>query len=661
MHDGEAGMHMKSAKTWMGLLGVLMMVGAIVSEVWANTTTVDGIEWTYTVSNGEASLGGGYGRPAVPTSTTGSITIPSTLDGYRVTSIGDYAFYGCSGLTTVRIGNGVTGIGNDAFDSCSGLTSVTIPDSVTSIGDRAFSSCSGMTSVTIGNGVTSIGSWAFYSCSGLTSMTIPDSVTSIGNFAFEGCNNLLFDATSIPGVRLLNGWVVGYKPSLSGSVNLSGCRGIAGGAFSGSGLTSVTIPDSVTNIGYGAFSGCRDLTSIVVESNNPSFSSLGGVLFSGDKTTLVGFPGGRKGTYDVPDSVTRIGDYAFYGCSGLASVTIPDSVTRIGDYAFYGCSGLTSVTIPDSVTSIGTYAFYGCSGLTSVTIPDSVTSIGANAFEGCSGLASVTIGNGVTRIGDYAFYGCSGLTNISVAAGNPQYSSANGLLLNKDGTTVLMGVNGEVTIPDSVTSIGNSAFYVCSGLTSVTIGNGVTSIEGWAFCFCSGLTSVTIPDSVTNIGYGAFYGCRGMEVLYVPASWEGEAGWLDMLARAKLPEGCRIVYLNDNPEEATSTTPVPVTFAWLEEKAGAILEANGGNYEAAAGAMAANGRPVWACYVADLDPTDAGAELRMEWVDGAPVYGPVSGRRVYVLEGSEDLSDPEGWSSPTNARQRYFRVRVEVP
>ena len=569
MHDGEAGMHMKSAKTWMGLLGVLMMVGAIVSEVWANTTTVDGIEWTYTVSNGEASLGGGYGRPAVPTSTTGSITIPSTLDGYRVTSIGDYAFYGCSGLTTVRIGNGVTGIGNDAFDSCSGLTSVTIPDSVTSIGDRAFSSCSGMTSVTIGNGVTSIGSWAFYSCSGLTSMTIPDSVTSIGNFAFEGCNNLLFDATSIPGVRLLNGWVVGYKPSLSGSVNLSGCRGIAGGAFSGSGLTSVTIPDSVTNIGYGAFSGCRDLTSIVVESNNPSFSSLGGVLFSGDKTTLVGFPGGRKGTYDVPDSVTRIGDYAFYGCSGL--------------------------------------------------------------------------------------------TNISVAAGNPQYSSANGLLLNKDGTTVLMGVNGEVTIPDSVTSIGNSAFYVCSGLTSVTIGNGVTSIEGWAFCFCSGLTSVTIPDSVTNIGYGAFYGCRGMEVLYVPASWEGEAGWLDMLARAKLPEGCRIVYLNDNPEEATSTTPVPVTFAWLEEKAGAILEANGGNYEAAAGAMAANGRPVWACYVADLDPTDAGAELRMEWVDGAPVYGPVSGRRVYVLEGSEDLSDPEGWSSPTNARQRYFRVRVEVP
>ena len=195
--------------------------------------------------------------------------------------------------------------------------------------------------------------------------------------------------------------------------------------------------------------------------------------------------------------VTRIGGCAFYGCSGLTSITIPNSVTSIGDYAFNNCSKLTSVTIPNSVTSIGNYAFSDCYGLTSVTIPNSVTSIGSSAFAYCYRLTSVTIGNSVTSIGNYAFAGCSGLTSITIpnsvtSIGGSAFSGCKGLT--------------SVTIPNSVTSIGDDAFNGCSGLTSVTIGNSVTSIGDGAFRECSGLTSITIPNSVTSIGNRAFEG-----------------------------------------------------------------------------------------------------------------------------------------------------------
>ena len=187
----------------------------------------------------------------------------------------------------------------------------------------------------------------------------------------------------------------------------------------------------------------------------------------------------EKFTYEgVEYSVTTIGNFAFFRCSGLTSVTIPNSVTFIGDDAFFRCSGLTSVTIPNSVTSIGNSAFSRCNSLTSVTIPNSVTSIGNYAFQGCTGLTSVTIANSVTSIGESSFSQCSGLISV--------------------------------TIPNSVTCIGRSAFEGCSGLISVTIPNSVTTIENYAFQECTGLTSVTIPNSVTYISNYAFYGCTGL-------------------------------------------------------------------------------------------------------------------------------------------------------
>ena len=381
-------------------------------------------------------------------------SVKTVTIGNGVTSIGSYAFYECSKLTSVTIGNGVTSIGGRAFRGCTGLTSVTIPDSVTGIDDSAFYGCTGLTSITIPGSVTSIGEYAFSGCTGLTSVAIGNGVTMIGQSAFNGC-------TGLKGVYItdLAAWCnikFGDNPLFYAHTLY----------INGEKAENITIPDSVTSIGGRAFRGCTGLTSVTIGNGVKSIGDHAFSLCSGLTSVTI------------PDSVTSIGEYAFSGCTGLTSVTIPDSVTSIGYGAFEGCTGLTSITIPGSVTSIGYRAFYGCTGLTSVTIPDSVTSIGDSAFYDCTGLTSVTIPDSVTSIGQYSFYGCTGLTSV--------------------------------TIPDSVTSIGGSAFYGCTGLTSVTIPGSVTRIDHRAFYGCTGLTSVTIPDSVTSIGVCAFYDCTGL-------------------------------------------------------------------------------------------------------------------------------------------------------
>ena len=426
-----------------------------------------------------------------------------------VTTIGYAAFYECSSLTSVTIPDGVTTIGDYAFSWCSSLTSVTIPDGVTIIGDWVFSKCYSLTSVTIGDSVTTIGEYAFYDCDCLTSVTIPDSVTTIGNHAFQYCSSL----TSV---------TIGDSVTTIGIYAFYGC----------SSLTSVTIGDSVTTIEFGAFANCSSLREF-----NGKYASEDGRYLIIDGTLNSFAPAGLT-EYTIPNSVTTIGEYAFYYCDCLTSVTIPDSVTTIGWSAFDGCSSLTSVTIPDSVTSIGYRAFFDCWRLTNVTIGDSVTEIGDSAFSGCSiltefngkfasedgrcliivgtlnsfapaGLTEYTIPDSVTTIGDYAFSWCSSLTSVTIpdsvaTIGNSAFRWCESLT--------------SVTIPDGVTTIGGGAFENCSSLTSVTIPDSVTTIGAWAFYYCSSLTSVTIGDSVTTIGIYAFYGCSSLTSVYCKAT-----------------------------------------------------------------------------------------------------------------------------------------------
>ncbi len=349
--------------------------------------------------------------------------------------------------------------------------------SVTSIGDCAFRYCTSLKSITIPNSVMEIGSSAFSGCSSLTSITIPNSVTEIGVYAFKGCTS----------------------------------------------LTSITIPNSVTNIGDSTFWGCSSLTAIYVTVDNKNYTSVNGVLFNKDKTALICYPAGKTDkSYKITNSVTSIGNYAFNGCSSLTSVTIPNSVTEIGGSAFVDCASLKSITMPNSVTSIGDMAFYKCSSLTSITIPDSVTSIGSSAFSDCSKLRSITIPNSVTSIGAWAFNGCTGLTAINVAMENQNYVSPDGVLYNKDKTTIICYPAGKkgnnYKIPDGVTEIGSIAFSRCSSLTSVTIPNSVTSIGSGAFNGCTSLTRVTIPNSVTKIGWNAFSDCTSLTSITIPNS-----------------------------------------------------------------------------------------------------------------------------------------------
>lgn len=340
------------------LIAMLLIIfsSAIVSG--ASETKYTSGYYTYTVSNGKAEI------TDFDDTVGGSITIPSTLGGYPVTSIGGFAFYLCDSLTGITIPNGVTSVGDVAFYGCSSLTKITIPNGVTSIGSKAFSGCSSLTSITIPSSITSISSEMFYRCTSLASVTIPTGVTSIGNHAFSYCYGLV--KLTIPN-----------SVTNIGEMAFQNC----------SGLTSVTIPDSVVSIGAGAFSGCSKLAKVT-----------------------------------LPEGLLSLGNTAFYNCSSLTKITIPQNITSINDSAFLGCSSLTSVSILGEVLSIGNSAFSGCSGLTRITIPDSVLSMGDYAFSSCDSLTSIVIHNSITSIGDYAFNGCSKLTDVYYTGSSEEWS-----------------------------------------------------------------------------------------------------------------------------------------------------------------------------------------------------------------------------------------------
>ena len=346
--------------------------------------------------------------------------------------------------------------------------------------------------------VTTIGDYAFYSALGPTSVTMGTNVTTIGNYAFESCTN----------------------------------------------LTQVTVPKTVTSIGAGAFESCDSLTNISVDASNLVYSSADGVLFNKSQTILIECPGGKPGSYPMPNTVTSIALSAFYYCHNLTGITLSTNVVSIGDYAFESCIGLTQVTLPKSVTSLGATIFNSCDHLTNITVdplnpafssltgvlfnqsqtalieypagkagsytvPQSVTNIGNSAFSVCLGLTSVTLGTNVITLSDNAFSVCPALTNVAIGTnvtslGNYAFYACSSLTA--------------VTIPNKVASVGGNAFAGCSRLASATIGTGVTNIGTTAFGSCTNLTSVSLGTNVATIGTRAFAVCTTLASISIPRS-----------------------------------------------------------------------------------------------------------------------------------------------
>ena len=495
---------------------------------------VDGIY--YNANGNEASVTYKGQEYYSEKSYSGAVTIPASVtDGgttYTVTDIEEFAMYECSGVTSVSLPNTIKTIGGQAFLFCSGLASINFPNSLVKVGNAAFygtawydnqpdglvytglvaykykGSMPSGTTITLRDGTTSITDHAFYACSGLVSISIPNSVKTVGEEAFTGTAWLDNQPDGLVYAGLVAYKYKGTMPNGTTITLRSGTPSITGFAFDNcSGLTKITIPNTVTQIGISAFRGCSSLTSvnipysvtdigksafndcsgltsITVASGNAKYDSrnnCNAIIMTATNTLIRGC----KNT-SIPNTVTTIADHAFYGCTALTRITIPNSITRIGNNAFFHCTALTSISIPNSVTVIDYGAFSECVGLTSVTIPNSVTEICYGVFSKCSGLTRINLPNTITAIGGSAFDGCSALTSVS--------------------------------IPNSVLTIGDFAFGFCHRLTSITIPNSVISIDSFAFTDCIALTSINIPNSVTHISENILLNCPSLASITVDSS-----------------------------------------------------------------------------------------------------------------------------------------------
>ena len=382
------------------------------------------------------------------------------------------------------------------------------------------------------------------------------SLFSLTQFAFaERYGDFVYYKTGADEATLSNYTGKATELIIPGTINGLRISKFEGRVFNEN-LTSITIPDSITSLYASSFTGCSKLTSINVSADHPTLKSVDGVVFNKDMTKILCYPPGRHGEYIIPDGVTVIGEHAFFRCYNLTAIGIPNSVTVIEESAFEDCSGLANdITLPSSVVSIGKRAFYGCRSLTLFTLSNDLDYIGDYAFWGCSDLISVDIPDSVTSIGRLAFNDCDKLQSINVSENNPNYSSIEGVLFNKDQTELIMypprgkkylsigsitfmfvdekgnvfdsednPIDRHYTIPGSVTSIARNAFEGCNNLVSITIPDSVITIGVSAFSGCRSLTSLTIPNSVKTIGTSAFYNCRSLTSVNISSSvtWIGD-------------------------------------------------------------------------------------------------------------------------------------------
>ena len=425
----------------------------------ANTSTTEDGRFEYT------ELRDGTIEITKYVGTDKALTIPGTIDGKNVTSIGISAFSFNNNLISATIPEGVTNIGNSAFKSCFFMKSIILPDSITNIGKEAFMSCVCLTQITIPEkvtsisdgvfdlcnnlaevkipeGVRSIGKNAFNTCDKLTNITIPENVTSIGESAFSRCKSLT-NITIPEGVTKIENSTFSSCSSLTEIIIPEKVTSIGISAFkSCSNLTEITIPKGVSSIGNYAFENCSNLTEINVDSNNSKYSSENGVLFNKEKTSLNCYPAGKKDTtYIIPESVKCISDSAFTQCNNLTKIKMPNGLKTIEKRAFLGCKGLTEIIIPEGITSIEYMTFTGCTELKKVELPKGLKGIGESVFHGCSSLEKIILPKGLASIGVGAFRKCTSLT--------------------------------EIVIPEEVITIEIYAFTDCSNLTIYCKSNSV--------------------------------------------------------------------------------------------------------------------------------------------------------------------------------------------
>lgn len=393
----------------------------------AHDFEVDGIYYEFLFNQIAVTFQGDHLND-YPDCYSGEVIIPDsvTYEGttYPVSVIGNSAFYGRTNLTSVHIPNTVTVIYSCAFQKCTGLTSIDIPNSVTTIYYDAFRECTGLTSANIGNSVTYIGETVFLDCTGLTSVHLGNSVTTIGNSAFSGCSSLC-------DINLPN------SVTSIGELAFKGCAA----------LPSLAIPNSVTSIGGYFLYGCSGLTSLTVEEGNPVYDSREdcNAIIETSTNTLIA---GCQNTI-IPNTITNIGKFSFYQCTGLTSINIPNSVTTISRGAFWYCSNLTDINIPNSVTTIEGSVFMYCKQLSSIVLPNSVTSIGEFAFRFCYNLSSITIPSSITHIGEYSFCYCNKLNDVYCYITDP--------------STVTMGAYAMSRTYDGSGDYSNRTLYVPIG------------------------------------------------------------------------------------------------------------------------------------------------------------------------------------------------------
>ena len=523
--------------------------------------------------------------------TNASFTIP-----YGVTNIGTSAFDGCQYLNSVVIPGGVRDIGFGAFQNCQNLSSITIPASVTSIEWVAFYNCKSLKDVYY-TGTSE--QWANIN---IATMNNDDLLNAVIHYDYHPEENPVWPESEHPyGADADQSWQYQHPTAASYLaltfssdsevednfdylyiIGQDGQEQKLTGSLSGKTVyvTGDTFTIRLTSDGseqkYGfAFTSITEVDEIPEIPNDPCGDNLtwtldhGVLTISGsgamyDYSSFAPWDSERASIEHIvlEDGITSIGNYAFYYCNNLTSITIPDSVVSIGNSAFYYCNNLTSITIPDSVVSIGNSAFYYCNNLTSITIPDSVVSIGNGAFACCTSVTSVSIAASVTSIAERAFSDCESLMAIMVNSNNSAYeSSEDGILYSKGGSELIAypvgKTNASFTIPSGVTRICEQAFSKCNHLTSISIPASVASIGNFAFSSCNSLTSVTIPDSVTSIGPGAFGNCESLTVIMVDGNNPAYESCEDGILYSK--EGMELIAYPAGKTNASFTIPYGVT------------------------------------------------------------------------------------------------------